>query len=319
DERIGWYQHALNEAYRFLGNRRVDMILSSSLPSTVHLIARRIKKKYKLPWVADFRDLWSQNHGYPYGSFRHYLERRLEAWTLKEADALVTVSEPLAAKLSILHRQNRIYSITNGFDPEEFEIIREANMPQKFVITYAGQLHSGQRDPEILFQALEGLIKSGKIDKNKIEVNFYSGLQEAWLYEKVKKYGLHEVVHIHDYKPRSEVLRKEASSSLLLVITWDNPEELGVYTGKVFECLGVRRPILAFGGPAGVLADLLRKTKAGFYTSTLEELKQVLLGYYGEYIKNGRALFHGDEEEVNKYTHRKMADRFARVFEEVLR
>jgi hypothetical protein len=69
------------------------------------------------------------------------------------------------------------------------------------------------------------------------------------------------------------------------LLLWNNPQEKGVYTGKVFEYLAARRPIIALGGPdESVVKDLLNETQAGHYLSSLEDsgscLIQVLLGIH---------------------------------------
>jgi hypothetical protein len=86
---------------------------------------------------------------------------------------------------------------------------------------------------------------------------------------------------------------------------------------KIFEYLAARRPIIAVGGPKGVVSELLDKTKAGVHISSLEELKMVLMKYYDEYKTTGAVAYHGMEEEIDKYSHRQMAKKFADVIERV--
>jgi hypothetical protein len=44
---------------------------------------------------------------------------------------------------------------------------------------------------------------------------------------------------------------------------WNNAGEAGVYSGKLFEYLFARRPILMLGWPHGVAAELIRSRNAG--------------------------------------------------------
>ena len=87
DEQKGWKPFAVNASIELLQNETIDALISSSSPVTSHLIARELKVKYKIPWLADLRDLWSQNHNYPYGYLRKFFDRRLELTTLSKADA----------------------------------------------------------------------------------------------------------------------------------------------------------------------------------------------------------------------------------------
>jgi hypothetical protein len=119
DEDKGWKNFAVRAGREFLQNEDVDAMISSSPPVTSHLIAEELKVRHEVPWMVDLRDLWSQNHYYPYGPVRRLIDRRLELKTLSAADALVAVSQPYAEELKTLHKGKLIYSITNGFDPEQ--------------------------------------------------------------------------------------------------------------------------------------------------------------------------------------------------------
>ena len=58
------------------------------IPTTSHIIAKELVKRKKIPWIADFRDLWTQNHYYTYSGIRHFFEKRLELDTVSSANAL---------------------------------------------------------------------------------------------------------------------------------------------------------------------------------------------------------------------------------------
>lgn len=315
DEQKLWYPFAVEAGSRLLNEEKFDVILSSSYPVTAHLIAHELKQRYQLPWIADFRDLWTQNHYYPYGAIRRFIERKLELRTLSTADALVTVSSPLAKQLAILHKEKPVFAIPNGFDPDE---VRSSHLTKKFTITYTGQLYEGKRDPLPLFHAIHELISEGVLNPQKIEVNFFCPTQ-YWLEKEVTHYGLGRVVHIHGIVPRMTVLDHQRASQILLLLNWNNPREEGVYTGKLFEYLAAQRPILAVGGPGGVVKELLERTKAGVHVSTVKEVKEVLAAWYQEYEATGQVSYHGIPEEVKKYNHLEMARKFAEVMDMFVR
>ncbi len=90
DPQVGWYPFALAAARGVVRQQRVDAIFSSSYPITAHLVARRLHRDTGLPWVADFRDLWTD--WVWRGELRGRLDSRLEHALLAEATAIVTVS-----------------------------------------------------------------------------------------------------------------------------------------------------------------------------------------------------------------------------------
>ena len=315
DPQIGWYKHATMAGDRLLRETRVDAILSSSKPETCHLIAKTLAEKYQIPWVADLRDLWTQNSYSNHCALRRFAEKRLELRTLGKASALVTVSRPLADDLSRLHTHKPVYVITNGFDPED-ACFDPPELTDKFTITYTGALYGGKRDPLVLFEALKNLMSDGVIDPDRVEVRFF-GSQDPWLFDEIKGAGLDGIVKVFGFVPRDQALLRQRESQLLLLLLWNNPQDKGVYTGKVFEYLAAGRPIIALGGPEeSVVKDLLNETQAGHYISSLEDLEFVLSRYYSEYLRTG-AIPRTKESAIMKYSHQEMAKKFADLLDKV--
>ena len=314
DSDRGWKLFAVKAGSELLQNEDIAAIISSSSPVTTHLIAKELKMKHKIPWIADLRDLWTQNHNYGYGPLRKLMDRRLELKTLSNADALITVSNPWAEKLKVLHRGKVTYTITNGFDPAEMNT-KGFDLTSKFTITYTGNIYPGKQDTSKLFAALKNLISNGFIDKNEIEVRFY-GTEEEWLAREIEEYGLSTVVKQYGTISREIALEKQRESQLLHLLNWEDPEEQGVYPGKVFEYFAAQRHILATGGfGKDVIERLLDETKAGMYGSTVEDIKTILKELYGEYKVRGNIAYTGNIEKINKYSHREMARKFAEVLD----
>ena len=113
-------------------------------------------------------------------------------------------------------------------------------------------------------------------------------------------------------------MEKQRESQLLLILNWEDPEERGVYTAKIFEYLAARRPILATGGSRDdVVGRLLGQTRTGIPAPAIEDVKHTLKQLYQEFKRKGEIAYHGDESEINRYSHREMAGRFAEVLEKL--
>jgi len=313
DSEKGWKPFALEAGEDLLNKESVDAVISSYSPGTAHLIAHEIKNKYKLPWIADFRDLWTQNHNYRHSIIRKMFERRLELKTLSTADVLVTTSQPWAEKLRTFHKKNT-YPIPNGYDPEIISS-KKTNLTSNFTITYTGQIYKEKQNPTKLLTALRNLLDKNTLDPKIVEVRFYGPFNQM-LHEKTEEYGLSDIVNQYGIVSRQFSFEKQRESQLLLLLNWDDPYEKGVYTGKIFEYLAGKRPILVTGGFAGdVVEELLKETNSGLCCVTGEKIEEALSGLYREFKLRGEVTYKGNIEKVYKYSYREMARKFADILD----
>ncbi len=122
---------------------------------------------------------------------------------------------------------------------------------------------------------------------------------------------------MHGLIPREEALKKQREAQILLLLTWNDPTERGVYTGKVFEYLAARRPILSIGISGGVVEALLKETNAGVHTSSQEEIERALKKFHSEFKLKGRVGYGGINAKIERYSQREMARKFADVLDRI--
>jgi len=310
DANIGWYKFAVSQANELLRENKFDAIISTSRPATTHLIAKDLKMKYGTPWIADFRDLWTQNHTYSFSPIRKLFERKLELETLSEADLLTTVSKPLAENLRKVHKNKDIYVIPNGFDPDQMST---GNILTKdFSITYTGSIYKRKQDPIPFFKALSGLILEGSINEGDISVNFY-GDNINWIENDIAKFGLHDIVKVNRLISRDKAIEKQKESQILLFLSWNDPQEKGICTGKIFDYISSQRPILSVGSSGGAIENLLRITQSGTQANNSDEIIRTLTESYREFKLDGKVNYRGVNSEIDKYNHREMARKFAKI------
>ena len=219
---------------------------------------------------------------------------------MKYSDAIITVCGPHAEKLKNLHSslREKIFVITNGFDPTDFEGLHEKR-PDKFTITYTGSLYGSGRDPSPLFIAIRKLIDENKIDPAKIEIRFYaSGNFPVILAE---KYELVNVVKVYDRVSYSRSLENQLNSTVLLIVEWAPEGKGDIYTGKIFEYLGAGRPILAIAPEQGIISDLLTQTKTGVASIDSSDISSIIQKWYDQFIMSGSVTLAGNDDEIQKY------------------
>lgn len=312
DPTKGWIRFASDEIHQLLG-RHFDAVISSAPPFTSHLVARRAQRLLQLPWIADFRDLWAENVE---KSLLQPFERLLERKTLASADALVTVSEVWAQRLRAAYRDKQICTIANGFDPDDYA--RNGHrLTDQFSITYTGQLYRGRRDPTPFLETIRELIVEGVLARDNLQVRFY-GAVEPWLTTSINALGLSDITEIAGTISRHEAIERQRESQILLQLGWYDPREKGQHTGKLFEYLAARRPILAVGGAPGVMTDILAETGAGVHVQSKIEMRHYLTAAYRHFKIMGCVPYDGNERAINQYTHAEMARKFADLLNSVM-
>jgi len=316
ENEIGWYPFAVDSASEVLKNDHVQAIISTSFPVTSHMIAKRLKEQYGIPWVADIRDPWTQNPYWTKYEIVKFFERKLEVRVLSQADILVVVSPLWVDLLKSLHKGARVLCVPNGFDPDDFPG-SPINLTRKFTLTYTGQMYNGKRDPGLLFKVVSNLIKEGRIDEELIDIRFFC-LEESWLLHEVRRYNLDKVVSFHGYVPREDALKRQRESQLLLLLLWEKDGEEGFCPAKLYEYLGAKRPILAIGGSnGGVVQEILSTTEAGKFASGYEELSSVLLQFYEQYTADLQITSHSNHN-IEKYTYYSIAKEYSEILNQLV-
>jgi glycosyltransferase involved in cell wall biosynthesis len=284
DGQRGWRKPAYKAACSLLESWRPDVIFASQPPATSLVVASKLSRKYGIPWVADFRDLWSDPEYYGYLRIRRPLDRLLEKRTLSSVAGITATSKMFADRLSRRHSKPSA-EILNGYDLDpELEAYRpEPLSPGELIITYTGREPYGRRDPTPLFKAIGLLGEDGR----RIRVRFYGpGLD--WMAEAAKRIGVGDRVEIMGSVPQKEALRAQREADVLLLLQWNDPGEAGVYSGKIFEYLGARRTILSVGYTDGVVAELIRERGAGKVLDNPEEIAAILREWLGVKMRHGR-------------------------------
>jgi len=269
DPFVGWRRPALAAAEGVANGWSPDVILASAGPVTSLLVARTLSARLKVPWVADMRDLWSDNQNYPYLEVRRVFERQLERRILGDASAMVTVSFPLAQTL------RRRYSmpveiVLNGFDPDDYPAQRDAPPDGPLHLVYTGTIYPAHQSVDPLMVALarhEGT--------RQIRFTYY-GPQDDLVRRAADQAGVSHLVKTQGVVPHREAVAAQCGADVLVHLLWQDRTQPGVYNAKIFEYLGARRPILAIGPAENVTADLVRDLAVGVVCETGDSIVAAL-------------------------------------------
>ena len=313
DAKVGWKPYAVAEGKRILRSRDISAVLSSGPPHTAHLIARKLALKFNLPWIADFRDPWTDIDYYDKlnrSAFAAKRDRRLESECLQAASALTTVSAGLVRLFASKPHAPSCRLIPNGFDRDDLpEPSPRSSGP--FTIYYGGSM-SLDRIPHALIHAL------GAFKKQRPEIDFHfnlAGSACAEFKEAIDDAGLDANYRELGYLPHREAARRMSEADLLLLSINRVRNNRGIVTGKIFEYMGIRIPILGIGPVDGDAARLLSETDSGrmFDYEDSDEVFEYLL----------RAILETDDFrnrfafDVDRYSRRNLTSTLGALLDEV--
>lgn len=311
DARIGWLPTAIKAGVELIRKYGVSAIYSSSPPYTCSLIGRALKHRSGLPWVAGFRDPWTEFLTTPKRWFLPAaIDRHLERSVFRQADAVECAWKGIAADALKKYPDlplEKFHYVPNGFDSNDFPIIR-TKPNDVFTLAYAGSMY-GRRNPAQLFEAIEQLLAAGKIVGTDFRLRFVGRFGDE-VKEMFEKVSFRDSIEVLPYLPHEESIKVLMSSDALLLIVDEAKESSEIVPGKVFEYIGVKRPILAIAPTSGAVADVLRETGSGI---------AVEQGDTGGCAKAFLSFLHGNMgftpkiEAIKRYERREAAKKLADI------
>jgi glycosyltransferase involved in cell wall biosynthesis len=252
-----WLPAGLLAAARAARRARPAAVLTSGPPHVVHLIGLYLKRAWRLPWVADFRDPWVANE-LVRPEYRRGWAARAERAVVRAAD-LVVANAPGAARTfarAYPADRGKVVTLTNGFDPADPPPpAPPANGSVR--VLHAGELYAG-RDPRPYLDAVAALRAGGGPPVRTCLIGRATprGVAGFDLGEEVHRRGLGGAVDLRGQVPYAEALGEMRRADLLLLL--DTPGRTEGVPAKVYEYMGSGRPVLALAEPGGDTAAVLR-------------------------------------------------------------
>jgi glycosyltransferase involved in cell wall biosynthesis len=258
DARKFWIKPSVSFLVKYLEKHPVDAIVSTGPPHSMHMIAHGVKRKTGLPWLADFRDPWT--------NIDFYHELMLSAWADRkhhhqEMSVLTTADEVVVISRSMKIHPRDYTVITNGFDEED--VLSEGIEPdRKFTISHIGTMVK-TRNPEVLWQVLKTEVEENREFALNLEIKLVGSVDFS-VSASLEKAGLGKYINKVNYIPHDEVIKVQQQSQVLLLLINDTPNAKVILPGKFFEYMATRRPILCIGPASGDAAQVITETNSGY-------------------------------------------------------
>lgn len=322
DNSIIWANKVLREICNIVDMKNIDIIYTTSGPYSDHIIGYYLKKKFQIPWVADFRDEWTNNLelNLDKNSFVYKIQRNMEEKIVQLADKILTVT-PLHTENYIKSFEianDKVCTITNGYDEHDFINIQTENIKNdKFIIAYNGTMYS-KRNPYSVILALNSLISKNLVNKEKIELHF-TGYCEISVLKKIRYYDKYNICRFNEYLDHKESLYEASKSDVLLLILGKDERYKEVYTGKVFEYLRLYKPIIALSPQNSVVEKLLVETNTGVNVEdgNIKKIGTAILKCYNSWLNN-EILFKYRKEKIQKYERKELTKKLENILNSLL-
>lgn len=312
----GWIPFATKLGLKAIKKEKTNIILGTFPYVSNAFVTYRLFKKTGLPYIIDFRDGWLDD---PYFVYPSKLHRKFHAYyenkILQKAAHIITFADIQTDLFKKRYPSfaDKVTTITNGYDPEDLEnIIPDARIDKtKYRIVYSGAVYIDRRDTFKSF--IKAISELSVLEREPLEIIFV-GDKSEWATEMVSERGLDNTISFTGYKTHSEALALLSSADAALLFL--RKDDFVAYTGKVFEYIGLRLPILACVEPTGECAHLLNSISHGYGVCAPDNPNQMLdkLRYFLE--QRPQKL---SGEHSKRFSRKEQSKQLATIIEHILK
>ena len=305
-----------------------DVVISSYPNSSTHDSAWFAKRNgYAKCWVADFRDPIALDS--IHGKQKTKLDRK-QAVYVHRSDIVTHVSKAgVESFVCYPEDKDKVKWVPNGFDEEDFQHLNvklEETDKCHLIFSYAGGLYSGERDCSPLFQAIRELINDGSVQKEDI-IFEYAGRDFGILKSQAEKFQLDCIIHDKGMISRVESIEMQASSDCVVVATFCYTDHGGAMTGKIYEPIMMKRPILLLVNGTGQDSEpgtFVEYLNAGTvyeesrYYGDVTVIKEMILKMLTEKKENGLVASHIDDRKREEYNYKNIVRTMSNEIERIV-
>lgn len=303
-----------------------DLVLCSTYRTFPLRAAACLAKHFRVPLVADLRDIMEQypdksyfSHRLPCAALFSRILLKTRNKVLKQAAAATTVSPWHTNLLKAINPNTRL--IYNGYDPELFFPAPQAD--PFFRIVYTGRLISLEnRNPEMLFAAIRRLLDSGRIDKADFRLCWYVDKDtNHYIKSSAEKYHIEDITECPGFIPADQIpaCLNRASVLLQLAQPADEKGPKGIMTTKIFEALAVGKPLLLVPSDRSYLAKLIHDFDCGLAANEPAEIEEFIATQYRLWKQNGHTSVAVHPQVAELFSRERQAEQFLQLFKEVLK
>ena len=274
------------KAVRVIKKENITHVYSSFRPYSDHFTAYLLKIFFpKIYWIADFRDLHiePQYRHIVFEPFQHWCNKQI----LRKANIVTTVSEGLANHLK--RYKSSVYVLRNGVTFENLDF--EKKPFQKFTIAYTGSMFGDERNPSLFLEVIKSLENQKILRGSNFQILYAGKDTGVWL-NWIKRYDLEHLFESKGMIDPNQALDIQRNCHLNLLLTSATPESTGQLTGKFYEYLAAKNPIIvSIDGTQDLeFESIMHDLNVGcvvYNNQSFAELKSFILEKFNEWETTG--------------------------------
>ena len=309
DARVFWVKPSFSYLEKYILENKIDTIITSGPPHSLHLIGLELKQKLDLKWFADFRDPWTTigyHKSLRLSNFAAKKHKALEYEVLNSADTIIVTSKTTKTEFEAITTKP-ISVITNGYDSEQVE---KQTLDTKFSLAHIGSFLS-ERNPLILWESLTELIQEVPGFNSNLEIKLIGAVSQEVL-ETISQFELNKYLNNLGYVSHNVAIAHQRKSQVLVLIEINSEDTKSIIPGKLFEYMVSNRPIIAIGPQDSDFAEIITSTNTGVFLTYSEKmkLKSVILDFYNQFLE-GKLQSNG--VGLQKYSRKSLTKELAQL------
>jgi len=316
DAKIFWSSKIKDIAEKIVSENKIEYLLTTSPPPSLHGVGVYLRNKFQLRWLADFRDPWLADDLPDITPVHSYLRSKLENDIIKSADnvSVVTTTHQHNLQSRFPDYSNKIVYIPNGYDPQDFAE-KVSSEPDKIVLTHCGTLCS-KFSVMAFFETLTAALSKNEKLRDEIKFVQIGNVNEEIYQELDHSYSSLLSIEYTGYLGHKNAVRKTQQSSAVVVFSGISPAlELNL-PGKLYEALASDRPCLAVFKKHSPAREILAQMPGVFLLDPddIESSADILQKFIEQY-QTGALEQISRKSLLAKYSREKQTEQIARLLE----
>lgn len=316
DPRCFWIRPSVQFLSSYLKEHPVDAVITTGPPHSMHIIGQKLHKKFQLPWIADFRDPWTNIDFYKELNLTKLADKihhAKEQQIISQADCVVSVTPTWCDEFASKNPK-KIALVHNGYD--EADVAGHGVViDEEFSLVHIGSINAA-RNPNVLWTALRELVAENAEMASRIKIKLVGNIEEV-VYADIAAHNLEAYVETVGYLSHKDAVAFQQKAQILLLLINNTPNANGILTGKLYEYMASGRPTLAIGPTGSDIARVLQETGSGCIVGfdDVAGMKQMLLEQFRKY-KDGTLTSSASGYE--KYSRRAQCGVMAGILDDIV-